>query len=65
VVARLVARGARHLRVEFLDDTPEAVDRTLKLYQEALSGHRDPKHLWRELKASSQYGVTRGPLAVL
>ena len=64
-LTRLVARGARHLRVEFLDDTPEAVDRTLKLYQEALSGRRDAQHLWRELKASSQYGVTRGPLAVL
>ena len=29
------------------------------------SGQREAKTLWRELKASNQYGVTRGPLNVL
>ena len=28
-------------------------------------GRRDARTLWRDLKASSQYGVTRGPLNVL
>ena len=35
------------------------------LYRAALSGGRDPKTLWRDLKALGKYGVTRGPLNVL
>ncbi len=62
---RLLARGARHLRVEFLDDAPDAVARTLALYAEAIAGRRDPKTLWRDLKATGKYGVTRGALAIL
>ena len=62
---RLIARGAGHLRVEFLDDTPANVTRTLTLYQEAITGRREPKTLWRELKATGKYGVTRGSLAIL
>jgi putative protease len=62
---RLLARGARFLRVEFLDDEPEAVLRTLGLYGDALAGRRDAGPLWKELRASSRYGVTRGPLAIL
>jgi putative protease len=61
----LVARGARHLRVEFLDDEPEMVERTLALYRDALSGRREPRTLWKDLKAMNYYGVTRGQLAVL
>ena len=65
VPAPLLARGARHLRIEFLDDDPDAVARTIGLYADALAGRRDATNLWRELKAMSQYGVTRGALAVL
>ena len=57
--------GARFLRIEFLDDAPEAVERTITLYREVIAGDRDGKSLWRELKATNQYGVTRGPLAVI
>jgi putative protease len=62
---RLRARGARHLRVEFLDDPPEAVTHTLGLYHDALAGLRDARTLWKDLKATNRYGVTRGQLAVL
>jgi putative protease len=62
---RLLARGVTHFRVEFLDDTPEAVTRTIGLYAEAIKGGRDPKTLWRDLKATGKYGVTRGALAIL
>src|SRR5581483_5313744 len=62
---RLLKRGARHLRIEFLDDDPAAVSRTLSLYAEALSGRRDARTLWKDLKALNRYGVTRGQLAVL
>jgi putative protease len=30
-----------------------------------MAGRRDAKNLWRELKATGKYGVTRGPLSVL
>ncbi len=62
---RLVAHGARYLRIEFLDDDAATVGRIIGLYREAIEGRRDAKDLWRELKASNQYGVTRGPLAIL
>ena len=62
---RLIALGANHLRIEFLDDSPESVARTIKLYRDVLDGRRDAKSLWRDLKATGKYGVTRGPLAIL
>jgi len=64
-LSRLRKHGARRLRIEFLDDSPEAVARTITLYRDALDGRRDPRTFWRNLKASSQYGVTRGALAIL
>ena len=62
---RLLGRGVRHLRVEFLDDAPEGVTRTLALYSDAIEGRRDARTLWKELRATNRYGVTRGQLAVL
>ena len=62
---RLLARGARHFRIEFLDDSPAAVTRTIGLYQDALTGSREAENLWRDLKANGKYGVTRGALAIL
>ena len=62
---RLVSHGARHLRVEFLDEDGASVERVLGLYRDVLEGGRDARKLWRDLKATAQYGVTRGPLAVL
>ena len=64
-LSRLQKHGARFLRIEFLDDSPAAVERTITLYREVIAGEREGKSLWRELKASNQYGVTRGPLAVI
>ncbi len=62
---RLRKHGARFVRVELLDDEPRAVERIITLYQEVIAGRRDGKSLWRELKATNQYGVTRGALAVI
>jgi putative protease len=62
---RLADLGVRHLRVEFLDDDPATVARTLGLYADALAGRRDARTLWRDLKATNRYGVTRGQLAVI
>jgi putative protease len=64
-VPRLLKHGARFLRVELLDDEPKAVERIITLYRDLIAGRRDGKSLWRELKATNQYGVTRGALAVI
>ena len=62
---RLTRAGARHLRVEFLDESPAQVAKVLELYRGALEGRREGRTLWRDLKASSHYGLTRGALAVI
>lgn len=62
---RLLKRGTPRLRVEFLDEEPAVVRNILALYQDALAHRRDARQLWKELKASNQYGVTRGALAVI
>jgi putative protease len=64
-LTRLLRHGMRWLRIELLDDSAQAVERTITLYREVIAGKREGKSLWRELKAANQYGVTRGPLAVL
>ncbi len=59
---RLLKQGARHLRIEFLDDSSKDVERIIQLYREALDGRRDPQTLWKQLRATSNYGITRGQL---
>jgi putative protease len=58
--ARLLALGARHFRLEFLNETPEQVAQTISKYRQLLRGEIDGARLWRELKLLSQLGVTRG-----
>ncbi len=64
-VPRLLTHGARFLRIEVLDEEPGDVERMVLLYRDVIHGRRDGKSLWRELKATNQYGVTRGALAVI
>jgi len=60
---RLLALGARHFRVEFVDEPPAEVARTLAQYQRLLRNEIDGATLWRELKLLNQLGVTRGQMA--
>jgi putative protease len=62
---RLIGRGARSLRIEFLEDDADSVARVLALYRDAIAGRRPASTLWKDLKATGRYGVTRGQLAVL
>jgi putative protease len=71
-VPELLARGVRRLRVEFLDESPDEVRRTIELYRGLMAGDRQPPQVWSELKAMNRVGVTRGtleerrnPLAIL
>jgi len=59
---RLVSLGARHFRVEFLNETPPQVTQTLQMYAQLLRGEISGVELWRRLKLRRQLGVTRGPM---
>ena len=59
---RFLALGARHFRIEFVNEPADEVVRTLTRYQRLLRGEIDGAGLWRELKLINQLGVTRGQL---
>ena len=61
-VERLQTLGARHFRVEFVNETPVAVATVLSRYQALLRGEISGSQLWRELKLHNQLGVTRGQM---
>jgi putative protease len=72
VVPELVRRGIRNLRIEFLDDTPDEIQQTLRLYRDLLSHRISGEEIWKRLRAANRVGVTRGtleerrnPLAIL
>jgi putative protease len=58
----LVALGVRRFRVEFVNETPDEVARTIACYRALLRGELTGTQLWRELKLHNQLGVTRGQL---
>ncbi|WP_035987070.1 U32 family peptidase [Leptolyngbya sp. KIOST-1] len=59
---RLMQAGARHFRLEFLNEGPAEVERAIAQYRQLLAGDISGSQLWRSLKVQSQLGVTRGPL---
>ncbi|MGA9777214.1 MAG: DUF3656 domain-containing U32 family peptidase [Limisphaerales bacterium] len=61
-VSRMIELGVRHFRVEFLNETPEQVTRTIARYRQLLRGEITGTQLWRELKLFNQLGVTRGQI---
>ena len=61
-VERLLALGIRNFRVEFLNENPDEVVRTITKYRQLLRGEISGTQLWRELKLFNQLGVTRGQM---
>ena len=61
-MTRLINKGARHFRVEFLNENAQQVKQTLAAYQRLLKGEMSGGELWRSLNLSNQMGVTRGSL---
>jgi putative protease len=61
-VSRMIELGVKHFRVEFLNETPEQVTRTISKYRQLLRGEISGTQLWRELKLFNQLGVTRGQM---
>ncbi|MBD2626465.1 U32 family peptidase [Trichormus variabilis] len=64
-VQRLISLGLQHLRIEFLNETPEQVIKTIDYYQQLLQGEITGSQIWRELKLQNQLGVTRGSMRVM
>ena len=60
--ARLIALGARHFRIEFVNETAAETARVIAQYQSLLKGELTGADLWRDLKLHPQLGVTRGPM---
>lgn len=58
----LVEAGARRFRLEFVNESPELVGRTVQRYQQLERGEITPPRLWQELRLLNELGVTRGPL---
>jgi putative protease len=52
--------GLSCFRVELLEEDADEAMIVLRTYQELLAGQRDGDEIWRDLKAQSQLGVTRG-----
>jgi U32 family peptidase len=59
-VARLMALGSRHFRIEFVNESAAETARVIGKYQALLKGEMTGAQLWRELKLQNQLGVTRG-----
>ena len=57
--------GLRYFRVELLEQTGAEASRIIRTYQDLLLGQRGGEDIWRDLKAQSQLGVTRGTMAEL
>ena len=60
---RFRALGARRFRIEFLNESPDEVERTIAQYRKLFRGEIAGSQLWRELKLVNQLGVTRGQMA--
>ena len=54
--------GVRSFRIEFVNETPEEVAKTIALYRKLFRGEINGAQVWRELKAVNQLGVTRGQI---
>jgi U32 family peptidase len=71
-VIDLMSKGVRDFRIEFLNESPDEIRRTVALYRDLLAGRTNPSAVWTQLKALNRVGVTRGtlearrdPLAIL
>ena len=59
---RMLQLGARHFRVEFLNENADELTRVVHRYQQLLAGEITGAELWREFKLVNQLGVTRGQM---
>ena len=65
LVPKLLERGVRRYRVEFVRETRDEATRVLAAYQELLAGRIPPAEAVRRTSVHEQFGVTRGTMKVL
>ncbi|WP_224248736.1 U32 family peptidase [Hyalangium gracile] len=65
LVPRLLERGVRRFRVEFVRESQEEAARVLSAYQELLAGRLAPAEAVRRAAVHEQFGVTKGTMKVL
>ena len=65
LVPKLLERGVRRYRVEFVRESREEAARVLAAYQELLAGRISPAEAVRRTAVHEQFGVTRGTMKVL
>ena len=58
----MIELGVRDFRIEFLNENPDEVVRTVTKYRQLLRGEITGAQLRRELKLFNQLGVTRGQM---
>ncbi len=61
-VSRMLELGARHFRIDFLDEQADEIAGTVNRYRQLLAGEITGAELWREFKLINQLGVTRGQM---
>jgi putative protease len=59
---KFVGLGVTSFRLEFLNQSPSEVKQTIQSYDRLRQGKISGEELWRELKLTSQLGVTRGTM---
>ncbi|MFO1437474.1 MAG: U32 family peptidase [Verrucomicrobiaceae bacterium] len=64
-ITALRQAGLGAFRIELLEEDKDESLRVLRTYQDLLAGKRGAEDIWRDLKAQSQLGVTRGTWAEL
>lgn len=65
LVPRLLERGVRRYRVEFVRESREEATRVLSAYQDLLAGRIGPAETVRRAAVHEQFGVTKGTMKVL
>jgi putative protease len=65
LVARLVCRGVRRLRVELVRETRSETARVLAAYRALIAGRATPAEALAAIGGHEQFGVTRGTMQVL
>lgn len=65
LVPRLLERGVRRYRVEFVRESREESARVLAAYQDLLAGRISPAETVRRAAVHEQFGVTKGTMKVL
>jgi U32 family peptidase len=61
-VRHLCKSGLQRLRIEFLEESPQTIVKTIAAYRQLLQGKLTGTQLWQQLKVSNQLGITRGTI---